>query len=200
MTRYASHADCGRVSPASESLPWDCTSRSLLYKHEKKITERLFSETEWTPLQTCVGGSRHLSRSGWPFQGRWCTTWSSPCLTDDEQLLILKEDKPTTDSCVPQSQGTDWLNEKTLGEKTVKIMNFDLNQLQNEFWCTGFFKNNLLLLNVWTSIKRVTLLLFVFFVLNCIGWLYQDYSSYTKTMLPTRKSSIQSDHTISWLS
>ena len=36
-----------------------------------------------------------------------------------------------TDVCFPQSQNTEWLN-AFLTEKSAKIMNFDLNQLQNK--------------------------------------------------------------------
>ena len=94
-------------------------------------------QAEWTHLQTCESCFRHSSRSGWPSQRRWFTTWSSPCLRDAGQLLILEEDTPLTDTRVSQLQNTEWLN-FSLDEKSVKIINFDLNQLQNKMWWTRF--------------------------------------------------------------
>ena len=47
------------------------------------------------------------------------------------------EDTLSTDVRVPQSQNTEWLN-FFLDEESVNIMNFDLNQLQNEIWRTQF--------------------------------------------------------------
>ena len=49
---------------------------------------------QWMPLQMCVNCFRHSSRSGWPPQHKWFTTWFSPCLRDVEQLLILEEYAP----------------------------------------------------------------------------------------------------------
>ena len=46
-------------------------------------------EAGWTLLQICKSCSRHPSRSGWPSQRKWITSWSSPCLWEAEQLLIL---------------------------------------------------------------------------------------------------------------
>ena len=90
-------------------------------------------EAEWTPLQTCVNCFRHLSRSGWPSKSKWFTTWSSLCLRDAGQLMILEVDTPPTDVHVSKLQNTQWLN-LFLDERSVKIINFDLNQLQNEIW------------------------------------------------------------------
>ena len=101
-------------------------------------------EREWMPLQMCMSHFRNSSRSGWPSQHKWFTTWPIPCLRSAGRLLILDEDTPPTDVRVTQSQNTEWLN-IFLDEKSVRIMKFDLDQLQNEIWWTCFlteFLNN----------------------------------------------------------
>ena len=66
-------------------------------------------------------------------------------MRDAGQLLILEEDTSPADVRVTESQNTEWLN-FFLDEKNVQIMNFDMNQLQNEIWWTWFlvefFNNN----------------------------------------------------------
>ena len=60
-------------------------------------------------------------------------------------VIDSRGEHPPTDVGVTQWHNTEWWN-FFLDEKSVKIINFDLNQLQNEIWCTRFlveFSNNI---------------------------------------------------------
>ena len=104
-------------------------------------------EVQWTPCKrvwvvpgTQEGVSSHSSASDSTpdpicemLSGCWFSRRTSP-----------------TDLRVARSKNTDWLN-FLLDEKSVKIMNFDLNQLQNEIWWTWF-----LLLNFRTFERKIS--------------------------------------------
>ena len=63
------------------------------------------------------------------------TAWE---MLDSYWLLpIPEEDTPPIDVRVPKSQHTEWWN-YFFDEKSVNVMNFDLNQLQNEILWTYF--------------------------------------------------------------
>ena len=129
----------------SKILPWPSMSLDLNpNKHTWNELERRVRGRMNAPTKVHESWFRHSSRSGWPSQRKWFTTWPSSCLRDAGQLLIIEEDTPLTDVRVTQSQNTEWLN-FFLDEKSFKIVNFDLNQLQNEIWWTWLlvqFSNN----------------------------------------------------------
>ena len=137
------HATPHRTSPTTTSKfsPGLPCPHTLTQTNTLETSWRNMFKAEWTPLQMCIG------RSGWPSQRQWFTTWSSPCLRDAEQLLILEENTPLTDVRVTQSENTEWLS-FFLDEKSVKVLNFELNQLQNTNRWTSIS-----LLSFWTSIQ-----------------------------------------------
>ena len=164
MTDPMQHATSHSSLPttASKTVPWPSTSAEL------DPNKRTWNELErrvrgWVNAYGIVRAFfRHLSRSGWASQRKWFTTWSSPCLRDAGQLLGLKKDpSPLTDVRATQSHITEWFN-FVLDEKSVKIMDFDLNQLQHDMWWTWVlveFSNN-------NSVPKQTKYAFLLFLLN----------------------------------
>ena len=72
-------------------LSWPSMSPDLNpNKHTQNLLERDAFGAERTPRQICVSCFRHSSRTEWPSQRKWFKIWSSPCLRDAGQLLILE--------------------------------------------------------------------------------------------------------------
>ena len=99
--------------------------------------------------QTCSRQSECPWKCAWVVPGTQAGQGGHPSAKDSqrdhahasdnaEQSLILEEDTCPTDLHVPQSQNNDWLK-SFLDEKSVKIINSDLNQMQNDIWWTWFF-------------------------------------------------------------
>ena len=94
--RPMQHAAPHSSSPTTtcKILSWSSVSTDL---NPNKHTWNELERCAWgrvSALQMCVSCFRHSSRIGWPSQHRWFKTWSSPCLRDAGQLLILEEDTP----------------------------------------------------------------------------------------------------------